>query len=101
MMYNFEFNEAGYNANEIIIFNFGETGVTYYYVLKGSENITSIWADPSAGPNSGKFYAASSSTLNIVDIENSSLYDWYTQSHIGRSNNSLDNNDIVDINKGL
>ena len=99
-MYNFEFNEAGYDSNEVIVFNFGEVGVTYYYVLKGSENITSIWADLSAGPNSGKFYAASSSTLNIVDIENRYLYDWYTQTHIGRAEESLDSNNIVDINKG-
>ena len=100
MMYDFEFNEAGYNPNEVISFNFGEIGVTYYYVLNGSENITSIWADLSAGPNSGKFYAASSSTLNIIDIESNSLYDWYTQTHIGRAEESLDSNDIVDINKG-
>ena len=101
MMHNFEFNEVGYNPNEIIIFNFGEAGVTYYYVLKGSENITSIWADLSAGPNNGKFYAASNNTLNIIDIESSFLYDWYTQTHIGRVEESLDNNDIVDINKGI
>ena len=95
-----DFNFTGKTYTYSPDYDFGPEGISYYYILKGSSNITSIWADSSAGPNSGKFYASSTDTLSIIDIENNSIHDWYTQTHIGRSNDSLDNNDIVDINKG-
>jgi hypothetical protein len=69
-----------------------------YVLISGSENVIAIWADEDSGLYSGKFYAASNNVLNVVDIDNNELYDWYSQSHVGRANESLDSNDIVDIN---
>lgn len=70
-----------------------------YNILKGiSNNFVAVWADPNAGLDSGKFYIASRDTLNIVDLENQEVYDYYTQTHGGRAQETLTSNDIEDIN---
>lgn len=82
-------------------FDFGPVGFYYNYLLQGPKNLTSIWAEPDASLTSGMFYTASSGTLNIIKLnieDTSELYDWYSQTHVGRANESLNGTNIVDIN---
>lgn len=95
---NFDFTEAGYTPG--YDFNFGSV-VEVYNILKSlTNNFTAVWADPSATLESGRFYVSSSSSFSVVDADNPSIYDWYTQTHEGRGNEALDSNDSVDINIG-
>jgi len=80
-------------------FNFDFIIEGQYNVLKGtSNNFIAIWADATAGLSTGKFYVASRDTLNIIDLENEEVCDYYTQTHGGRANEVLDSDDIEDIN---
>ena len=65
-----------------------------------SINFTAAWADPTTSLNSGKFYVASSDSFYVVDASTSGIYDYYTQTHVGRANESLEAEDIIDINVG-
>ena len=66
-------------------------------ILTGtSNNFTAIWADADAGLSNGKFYVASPAAFSIVD--NTVLCDYYTADHAGAANETLEQNDIVDIN---
>lgn len=68
-------------------------------LLKGdSNNFVAIWAAADAGLSNGKFYAASRSALNIIDLENQEVYDYYTQTYGGRAQEILTSDDIEDIN---
>ena len=87
-------------------YSFGPSGISYFYILQGSKNLTSIWAEPTASFGSGRVFIASSSSLNIVnsDIDatrdrfNSTLWDWYSTTISGRAEQALDSEGIVDIN---
>jgi hypothetical protein len=58
-----------------------------------------VWADISnAGLGAGKFYVSSSDGFSVVNLEDNSLYDAYTQTRKGRGNETLSSNYIVDIN---
>lgn len=75
--------------------------VGVYSILKSlTNNFTAVWADPSAGLESGRFYVSSSSSFSVVDAEEPNVYDWYTQTHEGRGDEVLDSNDSVDISVG-
>ena len=77
-------------------------GFLDYRILFGSSNnIVAIWADPDASYTNGKFYAATADSFNIVNINTSSLYDRYTNVISGRVKETLDSNDVSDINIGV
>lgn len=97
----FSFTDSGYTPPVgSFEFQFGEA-VPTYYILKGtSNNFTSIWADVGANYNSGRFYVASNNTFNVVDASVPKIYDYYTQTYGGRFQETLESNDIVDINVG-
>jgi hypothetical protein len=72
--------------------------MSIYYILKGyTNNFISIWADTDSSLSYGKFYAATESSLSIVDCSLCKLYDYHTQTEGGRTKDNLDVNDVVDI----
>jgi hypothetical protein len=97
MVTNFDFTRSGYIPSSN--FNFGESeGVTYAILVGSSNNFKAVWADTNAGFGAGKFYVSSSDGLSVINLEDNSLYDAYTQTRKGRGNETLSSNDIVDIN---
>lgn len=94
--YDFNFTESGYTPS--YDFTFGEA-VEIYSILKGPTNdFIAIWTDADAGLNNGKMYIASEGYLTIIDLSDNSVFDWYSESRVGRANESLENSDIIDIN---
>jgi len=97
MAYNFNFTDSGYVPDNYD-FDFGaEEVVTIYNVLAGiNNNFTAIWADADAGLYTGKIYIASLAAFSIVN--DTVLIDYYTTTHKGAVNETLEQNDIKDIN---
>jgi hypothetical protein len=92
----FNFTESGYTGE--YNFNFG-AGKNIYNILKGiSNDFTSIWADINASITNGKIYIGSQGYFNVVNISDQTISDWYSETHKGRSNESLEHSDITDIN---
>ena len=75
-----------------------------YNILSGAnKNFIAIWADPTANINTAKVYVATTGTdasFFVIDLENKTLYDSYTLTKVGGFNESLDREDIIDINVG-
>jgi len=83
-------------------FNFGpEIVIIARRILAGqSNNITAIWASPTASRSSGKMYITSTGSgaaLSVIDLGAVSLYDRYTSTIKGRANETLDQDDPIDI----
>lgn len=97
MSINFNFNESGYDNTALYNFNFGAAEAVYYYVFKDTPDFTSVWADATAGTDTGKVYIASQDHLYVIDLNTHTLYDWYSTTRAGRAEETL-NNDIIDIN---
>lgn len=99
-MDNFNFIEDGYISpiNGEFNFNFGTFGSINAILKSLSDNIVAIWADPTAGLNSGKVYISTSSSFNIVDLETDLVIDYYTETHAGAAGETLQGDDVVDIN---
>ena len=98
MTTNFNFERPGYvyTGN----FNFGYGGAIYN-ILLGSNNFTSVWADPNANINNAKLYIGSSGTgasFSVIDLNNRIIIDSYTLITMGANEEFLDGEDIVDIN---
>jgi hypothetical protein len=77
-------------------FDFYTPEVIYSILAGTSNNFTAIWADADAGLSSGKFYAASSAAFSIVN--DTALCDYYTTTQAGAVNETLEQDDIIDIN---
>lgn len=73
-----------------------------YNILSGiNKNFTGIWADSTANINTGKVYASTSgdgASFFIIDLLNNVLYSTYTINNKGAFGESLDQENIVDIN---
>lgn len=88
--YDFNFTESGYTPS--YDFTFGEAA-EIYNILKGNTNdFSSIWV------HDNKMYVGSEGYLTVVDLSTNTVWDWYSESHVGRANESLDSSDIVDNN---
>ena len=97
MAHDFNFTEGGYVPGNLN-FDFSPPP-TSYSVLKGtSNNFVAIWADLDAGLNNGKMYIGSFGDFQVVKLDDQTIYDWYSTTRVGRGNESLDANDIVDTN---
>ena len=91
MANDFNFTESGYSITSYD-FNFGSI-IDVYYILKGtSNNFSSVWVLDQ------KLYVSNSDALTIIDLLTNTVYDYYTQSHVGRANESLDHAQIIDVN---
>jgi hypothetical protein len=61
--------------------------------LKGNiDDFSSIWVD------NNKMYVGSVGYLTVVDLSTNTVWDWYSESHVGRANESLNSGNIEDIN---
>lgn len=73
-----------------------------YNILSGTnKNFTGIWADPTANLDTAKVYVGTAgigASFFVIDLENKVLYDVYTNSNEGSFGESLDQENIVDIN---
>lgn len=98
MSYDFNFTESGYVPGAPFNFNFAPP-FEKYYILKGiTNNFIAIWADPQASLTNNKMYVSSAAAFSVVDLENKDIDDYYTQSHVGRANEALEHEDIIDLN---
>lgn len=101
MSFDFDFTEGGYAPS--YDFTFGEI-LSIYNVLKGAlDYFTAIWADPTANLTSGKIYVTSQgvgAAFSIVDLSTNSVVDYYTIDHAGAAGETLNAEDIVDLNIG-
>lgn len=96
---NFNFTESGYTPDSYD-FNFSP-GYFMYNILSGvGDNFVAIWADPVANLDTAKVYVGSSISFFVIDLEKKALYDTYTLSKKGSFGESLDQENIVDINVG-
>ena len=95
MAYDFDFTESGYTPDSYD-FDFLPPFYTYSILAGASNNFTAIWADPDAGLSNGRLFIASPTAFSVVS--DTALVDAYTSSLVGRTNESLDQEDIIDIN---
>ena len=81
---------------------YSDTSSGYDILMDSNVNfLTSVWAEPDASMDHSKFYVASSGTgarFSVVDLSNKVLYDSYSITEAGLLNDTLDYEDIVDIN---
>ena len=99
MSNNFNFIESGYVPDNYD-FNFS-AGYFRYNILSGvGDNFIAIWADPTANLDTAKVYVGSPVSFFVIDLEKKALYDIYTVSKKGSFGESLDQENIVDINVG-
>lgn len=93
----FDFTESGYSPS--YDFNFGSTQQINFYLLAGATNsFVAIWADPTASLTNGKMYVSSESAFSVVKMDDDTLYDYYTTTHKGRGNETLESDTVKDIN---
>ena len=95
----FDFTEVS-DSSSTYNFEFDEV-VSIFTIFKGTSNFfNAIWADPKASLNSGKFYAGRQNDLSIINNNNRqvTLEDYYSKTSRGRSEDSLNSEDIIDIN---
>ena len=101
MSYDFDFTESGYEPS--YDFTFGEV-LAIYNVLKGAlDYFSAIWADPTASLTSGKMYITSQGTgaaFSIVNLSTNTVADYYTTSYAGAAGETLNAEDIIDLNIG-
>ena len=72
-----------------------------YNIIKSSDNnFVGVWADSNALSSFGKMYVSNSDSFSIVNLGSNKLDDYYTQTHKGRSNETLSSAGVVDINVG-
>ena len=99
MATNFNFTESGYVPSND--FNFGFTLKVYKILAGSSRNFTSVWADPNANIETAKMYvgtAGPGAAFSVIDIGHTALVDSYTINKEGNYDETLDGEDIVDIN---
>ncbi len=108
--------EFGYTG-EFSDFNFAEVseeGITYdfefdadfvqsvfiYNILLNNNTLTSVWADPTASLNNGKFYIGNKESLTIINHNSSQAFieDYFSKTIKGSTNETLNSEDVVDIN---
>ena len=96
-MNNFNFTESGYVPGSFD-FNFGSV-VSVHNILKSlSDNIVAIWADQTTSLTNGKIYISTTDSFNIINSETGIVVDYYTETHAGEAGETLQGDDIVDIN---
>jgi hypothetical protein len=96
-MSDFDFIESGYTPS--YDFNFGASQQVTYNILGGlSNDFVAIWADPTASLTNGKMYVSSASAFSVANIDDGSLYDYYTTTHKGMGNETLTSGTVLDIN---
>jgi len=97
---NFNFTESGY-VSDNYNFNFSSEYFLYNILPGQNKNFTAIWADSTSNINTAKVYvgtAGTSASFFVIDLENKILCDSYNLTKVGSFGESLDQENIVDIN---
>ena len=87
------------DGNILYDFDFG-TGVSIFPILHGLSNShVAIWCDPTASLTNGRFYITTTNSLTIINNRNGTavLEDYYIQEIPGRTEETLNVDDIVDL----
>jgi hypothetical protein len=72
------------------------------FVVKGGSNsVISVSATPNASLDNGKFYIASQGYFTVVNLNNHTVFDWYSTTHSGMAKESLDSDNLIDLNVSL
>jgi len=74
---------------------------TYNIIAGNSTTYTSIWADSNSGINTGKIYVGTKGnggSFSVINMIDKSLSDFYLIDKPGRFNESLESENIDDIN---
>lgn len=95
----FNFTESEY-VPDSYDFNFSMEYFSYNILFGVGDNFVAIWADPTANLDTAKVYVGSSISFFVIDLEKKALYDTYTVSKKGSFGESLDQENLVDINVG-
>ena len=74
--------------------------MVYYIFPTQNKNFVAIWADPTSNLDIAKVYVGTTGSFFVIDLENKVLYDSYDLTKVGGFNESLDREDLVDINVG-
>lgn len=98
MANNFNFTESGYSPGSPYNFDFSPPAASYPIIKGTTNNFTSIWADANAGLSASKMYIGLSGYFNVINLSDQTIYDWYSTSHTGRGNETLDGSGVVDVN---
>jgi len=82
-------------------FNFAAPFQRHAILAGASDDIAAIWAEPTAGLDKGNLYVASTgagAALSVIDMDAQSLFDSYTKYLKGISDETLDAEDVEDLN---
>ncbi len=99
---NFNFTECGYIPDRYD-FDFSSEHFIYNILSGINRNFVAIWADSTANLDTAKVYVGTTSTdasFFVIDLKNKVVCDSYNLTKVGGFDESLDREDIVDINVG-
>jgi len=97
-MADLNFTNGGYTPSSDL--NFADLFPTYNLLAGTSNNFISIWAETNASRISGRMYVISQDSevaFSIMDLKLKFLYDKYTTTMKGRSNETLVQDDPKDM----
>lgn len=86
------------------VYNFNPAYITYNILAGTSNSYIAIWTDSDANISNAKMYVSSTglgSALSVIDLSNDTLIDSYNISYGGQNDETLDREDVVDINVGI
>jgi len=94
MSHDFNFTEGGYSPSAPYNFDFNPPVVIpTYNILKGTTNdFSSIWVFDN------KMYVGGEGYLTVVDLSTNTVWDWYSEVHLGKAGVALSGSDVADIN---
>lgn len=106
MSNDFNFTEIyqipGYPIDHTNDFDFPLEVPTYYSIIKGlNSEFTHVSATPNASLHNGKFYIAAKGYFTVIDLNNHSVFDWYSTTHSGMAKEALDSDDLIDSHVSL
>lgn len=76
------------------------SGIKIFNILINEDNVfNTIWCDPKASLKNNTFYVTTKNSLNVIKTINSqaTLYDYYSQNVVGRAQEALMVDDLVDL----
>lgn len=89
--------DEGTNNHIVYLTGSGTSSGTSYFILHGTNIFASIWADPTTSLTNGKFYITNSDSLHVINNNQNVIHDYYSSIIAGRTEETLDYTDIVDI----
>lgn len=104
LLFNFSTRNYASPSGSSITFNFTTASENVKSILAGtSRDFVAIWADATANIETAKMYIASTGSgaaFSVVNLATQELFDSYTITKPGIDNETLDSENIIDINVG-